>query len=87
VLLVATEADHAEITKLLLEKGAEVNLQDTYGLTALAFASQMGRTEIVRLLLGKGADPNLKSNEVKTAYDYALNRDIKAILTAYIKKE
>jgi ankyrin repeat protein len=60
-----------------------VNLQDTYGLTALAFASQMGRTEIVKLLLAKGADQDLKSSEAKTAYDYAVNRDIKALLASH----
>jgi len=62
-------------------------MQDTYGLTALSFASQMSRTEIVKLLLGKGADPNIKSNEVKTAYDYAQNKYIKTILTAFSKEE
>ena len=82
-LMIASREGKSEIVKTLLEKGAQVNMQDTYGLTALSFASQMGRTEIVKLLLDKGADPNLKSNEVKTAYDYALNRDIKAILTAH----
>ena len=85
--MIASKEGKTEIVKILLEKGAQVNMQDTYGLTALTFASQMGRTEIVKLLLGKGADPNIKSDEVKTAYDYAQNRDIKAILTANSKKE
>jgi len=84
-LMIASKEGKAEIVKLLLEKGVQVNMQDSYGLTALSFASQMSRTEIVKLLLGKGADPYLKSNEVKTAYDYACNSYIKAMLAAYSK--
>ena len=57
----ASEYDHnIEIVKLLLEHGADINLPDNYGHTALMMASLEGNTEIVRLLLDQGADVNVQ---------------------------
>ncbi len=50
-----------QLVPLILDKGGEVNLQDTDGETALVRASLAGRVEVVRQLLKHGADPNIKN--------------------------
>ncbi|MGD8989558.1 MAG: ankyrin repeat domain-containing protein [Syntrophobacterales bacterium] len=44
----------------LLAEGADVNVKDGIGFTALFGAARSGYTEIVKLLLANGADPNVK---------------------------
>lgn len=57
LVLCASRGD-LEIMELLIQHGADVNLQDRYGLTALHWAARSGHTDIVELLLEKGAYPN-----------------------------
>lgn len=55
-LFPACDRGHVEVVKLLLERGAEVNVQDTfYRATPLTWAANKGHLEIIRLLLDKGA--------------------------------
>ena len=54
-----------EITELLLSKGADVNIKDIQGKTALIFAATYGNKEIVELLLSNGADVNAKALTAK----------------------
>ena len=51
---------HLEIVQYLVEKGANINLQNTDGITAfmLAFAAESEHFEIVRYLVEKGANYN-----------------------------
>ena len=59
-----------------IDDGADVNVQDEYGLTALMQASNYGKgyTEIVKLLLDHGADVNMTSNG-DTALMFASTND------------
>jgi len=43
------------MAKLLIAQGADVNVRDAQGRSALAWAKQGGHEEIVRLLLRNGA--------------------------------
>jgi hypothetical protein len=59
------------IVRLLLDIGAETDLQDQYGKTALMWASIDGHTDIVKLLLDKGVKPNIQERYGFTALMYA----------------
>ena len=63
------------IAKLLLEAGANPNLQDKAGNTALFLASQNGFETNVRLLLEMGADRDLQNKEGQTALFCASHRN------------
>ena len=55
-LAYACDKGHTEVVKLLLERGANVNVRDTfYGEMPLGWALQKDNVEIVGLLLEKGA--------------------------------
>jgi ankyrin repeat protein len=54
--------EHTKVIDLLLERGADVNVQaEDCHLSALMIAAMIGDVEIVRSLLSHGADANLKS--------------------------
>ena len=57
--MLAVSHGRADMVKLLQDAGANVNLQDEDGSTALMCASEHGHTEIVRLLL---ANPDINAN-------------------------
>jgi len=53
----------------LLQAGADVNLQDDRGFTALMWAAEIGRVGIVKKLIAAGADLNLRRNDGKAVID------------------
>jgi ankyrin repeat protein len=55
-LFFACDRSNVEIVKILLEKGADVNVKDTfYGASPLGWSLGKGNAEIVRMLVEKGA--------------------------------
>ena len=51
--------NHADVVKLLLDLGADVNFQKLNGGTALFAAAQSGHLGVAHLLLGAGAEVEL----------------------------
>lgn len=74
-LMYFSEYPNAEAVKFLLEHGAEVNLQDENGKTALMHAAGNvetdAKTQIVKMLLDKGAKANMRDKSGETALDMA----------------
>ena len=60
-LYFASSEGHAEVARLLIEHGADVDKRYDHFTTPLYLAAGKGHTEIVRLLIGKGADVHVRS--------------------------
>ena len=67
VLMWAVYQGHADVAKLLINKGADINAKLDGGKTVLMFAAHRGRPSIGKLLIEKGADVNAKSKYGSTA--------------------
>ena len=62
---------HADVAKLLSDRGAGLNIQDKNGTTALIFSVAVGDKTIARALVAKGPDQSIKDNSGHTALDWA----------------
>lgn len=67
----ATDAHSSDDVRLLLAHGANVNLREPDGWTALMAAAEFGAPEIVRMLLDRGADPTAKNAQGDTPLSLA----------------
>lgn len=66
-LISAARGGHVEVVKILLDKGAKLDMTDQYRQTALAYAAMADSGEIITLLVSKGADINEKNDVGTTA--------------------
>lgn len=71
-----------DFVKMLIQKGANVNVQDNLGYTPLMRCFTNGANkEIANLLIENGADVNLKNCDGFTVFDMAKNFKAENILT------
>ncbi len=71
-LMAAAVKGSKAIVALLLDKGANPNIADANGSTALIYASLFQLNDIARLLIRYKADPQARDNRNNTALDYAV---------------
>ncbi|XP_011408170.2 PREDICTED: ankyrin repeat domain-containing protein 50-like, partial [Amphimedon queenslandica] len=79
-LHVAVRGGYHDVVQILLSAGADVNLIDTDGDTALIEAAREGNCDVVELLLKKGADPSHSNNYGETALVAAASREYSNIV-------
>lgn len=70
-LMLAAYNEHLELTKFLLEMGADPNSQDLGGNSILMGVAFKGNVEIAKVLLDNGADLLIKNQKHQTALDFA----------------
>lgn len=74
---------YKEITKLLLEYGADPNTYDPNGTSPLIYATQFKHVEIIKLLLAKKANKSFKDLSGNNAVDYAEKLQIKEAISLF----
>jgi ankyrin repeat protein len=58
-LFMATLKDRVDVVKFLIQKGAQVNVQNLYGVSPLLLCAESGNHELVQALAQAGADVNI----------------------------
>jgi ankyrin repeat protein len=71
-LMWAARNGHADIVRLLVNSGSNVNAKDKVGLTPLMLAVINGHVEVVRILLGAKANVQAKERNGSTALIFAV---------------
>jgi len=75
LLMYAAEHGHERVVDLLLQHGAETNLQASNGNTALMLAVLHGHERVVELLLKRGAETNKRDGIGRTALTIAAHHN------------
>lgn len=71
--MLAVSHGRLDMVRMLMEAGADVNMRDEDGSTALMCASEHGHTEIVKLILAHpDIDPTLTDNVCYCILQYIL---------------
>lgn len=80
-LMTAVKNNNMEITKMLLEKGANVNdITVNSRESAIFFAVHNDNIEIVKLLISKGADVNMVNGYAQTPLTIAVEKGNKKMI-------
>ncbi|WDF70103.1 ankyrin repeat domain-containing protein [Sphingobacterium oryzagri] len=77
----ALTGQYDQISKMLVEAGAEVNVVQNARITPLHIAAQQGSIDMIIILLENGADISLKTDMGATAADLAFEKGFKEIAT------
>ncbi|ODN00504.1 KN motif and ankyrin repeat domain-containing protein 1 [Orchesella cincta] len=87
-LMLGASHGRLDTVKLLIEAGADVNIQDEDGSTSLMCAAEHGHGDIVKFLLSQAeCDPNITDNDGSTALSVAMeagHKDIGVMLYAHM---
>ena len=65
----AARYNNESMVSFLIDKGADINMKNVKGFTALMCAAMYNRESIVSFLIDIGADINMKNVEGDTALD------------------
>lgn len=71
LLSFASFKGNEEMVKMLMERGADVNLKSEVGSTALINSARSGNKTILEMLINNGADVNAQESDGRTALMYA----------------
>ncbi|CZR67570.1 uncharacterized protein PAC_17469 [Phialocephala subalpina] len=85
-LIAAADREHAHIVKLLLDRGANINVQEHFRGSALHAAVYRENKSTVQLLLDRGADVNAQGGYVGSALQAAVYYRNKSILQLLIDR-
>lgn len=84
-LLAVVKKGDVKATEQLLVGGANPNVEDSYGLSALIWAARKGYAEVADTLLLHGADPNRKDRTGRTPLHHAVGFKRRDLLEPLIR--
>ncbi|MFP3032042.1 MAG: ankyrin repeat domain-containing protein, partial [Wolbachia sp.] len=70
-----SEAGEFDKVKLLLDRGANIEVQDKFGYTPIFLATQSGKWSVVELLLDRGANIDAQDKEGRTPLHFAAQKN------------
>lgn len=73
LIMKTTTPGWTSICRLLVENGADVNIKDYYGMTALHYGATWGRLEIIQLLIERGAELHVCTLRRKNVGDHVFS--------------
>ena len=82
----AAKGNSAEVVKVLIAKGADVNAKNEYGETPLHWAAEANAAEIAKMLIAKGAEVNAKSKRGSTPLHFAASENAAEVAKVLIAK-
>ena len=85
-LMCACYGEAKNTVKELIELGADVNLVNKDGMSALMYAACRGNMDIIRYLVQSGANRDAKDKDGKTYQDYANNIDKRSLKDMLLEK-
>jgi serine/threonine-protein phosphatase 6 regulatory ankyrin repeat subunit B len=87
-LLLAIEWNNFEAATFLCREGANVNVENPYGVVPLSIAAKENNPKFLSELLHAGADINHRDKDGKTVMELPnLQSEVEAVLLAWIEKE
>lgn len=79
-------ARNGDVVRALVAAGANVNMTDHVGMTALTYSAVRGNTDSVKALIDAGIDVNKRDRSGRSALGYASNLDIvRALIAARVE--
>jgi len=79
LMMAVKKKENTQATAWLLERGADPDVRNFSGRSALHLAARDGRTEQVKLLLAEGAAVNMRDERGDTPLQYAHNANHKIV--------
>jgi len=86
-LHIASEYGYADVARLFLEHGVDVNVLDNDRSTPLHLASRDGHLEVARLLIENGANLDAEDSRGRTAFQVARGKESKELLLEHGAKD
>ena len=80
LLYIATRNERVDIARMLIDAGADLNMQDIWNRTPLHWAVYYGKVEIVRMLIDAGARKDILDYRDRLPYDLADTEELKNLL-------
>lgn len=84
-LHIASWLTQNNVVKMLIERGANVNIQNKLLETPMQKAAEIGSVMIFELLLKSGADPEIRDKVKRTPFDWAKLQKHESIMELYKK--